>query len=143
MALYVVTGPPAAGKSTWVLGRATSQDVVVDYDRLACALTGTGVEGHDHAPAVQAVTKVARRAAIDQAVRWADRVDVYVIHSTPSETTMARYRRLGAQIVVIDPGRAVTLERCARERPRRMRTVATEWYDKRVTESVPVTSRQW
>jgi predicted kinase len=33
--LTVVIGPPAGGKSTWVLERAKPGDIVVDFDRLA------------------------------------------------------------------------------------------------------------
>ena len=40
--LYVVTGPPAAGKSAWIQARAKAADVVIDLDRIASALTGPG-----------------------------------------------------------------------------------------------------
>lgn len=65
--LTVVIGPPAGGKSTWVRERAKPGDIVIDFDLLACALTGPGGDPHDHTPAVAAVTKAARRAAIDAA----------------------------------------------------------------------------
>lgn len=101
--LYVVTGPPASGKSTWIRERAKSGDIVIDYDRLAVALTGEGADGHDHSPAVKAVTAKARGAAIGEALTHADRADVYIIHSSPGAATLARYRRLNAEIVIVDP----------------------------------------
>lgn len=128
MVLYVVIGPPAAGKSTWVLERAKPTDVVVDYDRLAVALTGRGGDMHDHAAPVIAVTKAVRAAAIEAALRQAHATDVYVIHSRPGQQRMAEYRALGAEVVTIDPGRDVVRERCKTERPRRMFAAIDEWY---------------
>lgn len=67
--LTVVIGPPAAGKSTWVLERAKPGDIVIDFDRLAVALSATGGDPHDHPPAVAAVTRAARTAAIEAAIK--------------------------------------------------------------------------
>lgn len=127
--LYVVIGPPTAGKTTWVLERATTNDVVIDDERLAVALAGRGVDGHNHTPAVKAVVKQARLAAIDTAIGHAHDVDVYVIHSRPGASTMARYRKLGAEIVVIDPGRSVVEARCKKERPWQMGIAVKAWYE--------------
>lgn len=152
MALIVVTGPPVSGKSTWVLAHATTRDIVIDFDRLATALTGDGAHGHDHAGPVHAVTRKARQAAIDAALGYAAQVDVYVIHSTPSRARLDHYRQLGARVVVIDPGRDVVMGRCKAGRPHRMQVAAARWYEQRVgvdpvaawDELAPgVTSRVW
>jgi len=126
--LTVVTGPPASGKSTWVLAHARPTDVVIDYDRLAVALSGPGGDPHDHPPTVTAVTRAARTAAIEAAIRQASTTDVYLIHTSPGAQRMAQYRQLGAQVVTIDPGRDVVRERCKTQRPRRMFAVIDEWY---------------
>ncbi len=126
--LTVVIGPPASGKSTWVKSQARPNDIVIDFDVMADALTGPSAPRHDHTPAVWAVTRAARRAAIKAAVGYADQTDVYIIHSTPAESTLARYRRQGARIVTVDPGRDVVMARCRRERPAAMLGVAGEWY---------------
>jgi hypothetical protein len=137
MALTVVIGPPAAGKSTWVLERAKPTDVVVDYDRLAVALTGTGGDLHDHAAPVVAVTKAVRAAAIEAALKQIHVTDVYVIHSNPGAQRMAEYRGMGAQIVTVDPGRDVVRQRCKSERPRRMFAAIDEWYRSRAEVQQP------
>lgn len=126
--IYIVTGPPAAGKSTWVLARARPVDIVIDYDRLAVALTGHGGDSHDHAPAVAAVTKAARTAAIQAAYRQANTTDVYIIHSSPGQQRIAEYQAIGAQIITIDPGRDVVRQRAKSERPARMFAVIDAWY---------------
>lgn len=127
--LYVVTGPPASGKSTWVRDRAEPGDIVIDFDALALTLSPHAPDQqHSHTPAVAAVTKAARQAAIDTALRHTNSTDVYIIHSSPGARALADYHRHGANIVTIDPGEHVVLERCKRERPRAMIKVAEQWY---------------
>lgn len=128
--LFLVVGPPAGGKSTWVKNHAQPGDIVVDSDALANTLSPHGSSSHDHSPAVKAVTKEVRRAAIDAAVAMHDDIDtdVYVIHSMPSEQMLRKYHRLGARIVVVDPGPQVVGKRAEAERPPRMRNVVDKWY---------------
>lgn len=135
--LYVVVGPPAAGKSTWVLEQARSMDVVIDYDRLAVALAGRGGDDHHHGPEVKAVTKAARTAAISEAMRQAGRVDVFLIHSNPGRHRLAEYAAAGARVVMVDPGRDVVLSRIGRERPRVMFRVVDEWYAANPVQGAP------
>jgi hypothetical protein len=126
--LTVVIGPPAGGKSTWVQEKAKPGDIVIDFDRLAVALTGPGGDPHDHAPAVAGVARAARNAAIEVAIKHAAQVDVYLIHSSPGQQRMAEYRAMGANVVTIDPGRDVVRQRAKGERPQRMFAVIDEWY---------------
>jgi len=150
--LTVVTGPPAAGKSTWVLDHAKPGDIVIDFDRLAVALSGNGGDPHDHPSAVVAVTRAARTAAIDVAIKQANVTDVYVIHSSPGQQRMAQYRILGAKLITVDPGRDVVRQRCKdHQRPVRMFAAIDDWYRQAKQHSatastlVPmmVASREW
>lgn len=134
MTLYVVLGPPAAGKSTWVGQQAKPGDITVDFDRLANTLSIANTSSHDHPPHIQFVTRIARRAAIDAAVRFRNLIDVYVIHSKPSEKMMRRYKSLGAEFVTIDPGEKIVLDRIRRERPAISGDeIAEIWYSKKET----------
>jgi hypothetical protein len=126
--LYVITGPPAAGKSTWVREHAEHGDIVIDYDRIAVALTTDDGNGHSHPDHIKTITRAARRAAIDTALPLADSHDVYLIHSTPGASTLTRYRSLGARIITIDPGRDIIADRIKTERPWQMQQVADQWY---------------
>lgn len=152
--LTVVIGPPAAGKSTWVLNHAGPADVVIDFDRIAQAVAGPGADGHDHAPAVAAVARAARTAALDAAIKQARTADVYVIHSSPGPARMDQYRALGARVVMVDPGRDIVRKQASGERPQRMYAAIDEWYqhrerlaqyvrDEPEQTAAMVTSRDW
>jgi hypothetical protein len=140
MTLYVITGPPAAGKSTWVREHATHGDIVIDYDLLANTLTVPDPTGsdHDHTAAVKAVAKAARKAAIDKALTLTDS-DTYLIHSTPSPTLLRYYRDRGAEIITVDPGIDVVMARARKERPWWMQPVIKRWYDDQAATTTTVT----
>ncbi|MFE0101176.1 hypothetical protein [Streptomyces sp. NPDC059009] len=128
MALYVVIGPPAAGKSTWVNERARSGDIVIDYDRIANALTAPGAAPHGHKRPLATVAFRAREGAITEALRHVKTHSVYIIHSVPKPQAMERYARHGAEVITVDPGRAVVEERCRAERPETYMDGVRRWY---------------
>ena len=125
--LYVITGPPASGKTTYAMARAKPSDIVIDYDRIAVALAGPGADSHGHDRVLKRVAHKARFAAIAEALDRLDETDVYLIHSMPAEHNMARYRSLDARVVTLDPGRQVVEARCRAERPQLLAVVG-KWY---------------
>lgn len=131
MALFVVIGPPAAGKSTWVQDHAKPGDVIIDYDRIAVALQPDGVPDHGHKRPIATVAYQAREAAIREAVRHTESRNVYIIHSVPRPPVMAKYKAQGAEIVTVDPGRDVVMARCRRERSSDALAVVERWYRSR------------
>ncbi|MFF5784197.1 hypothetical protein ACFY8P_04410 [Streptomyces sp. NPDC012693] len=144
--LYVVTGPPAAGKSSWIQARATARDIVIDLDRITVALTGPGAPQWNHDPIAQRVAQRARYAAIDEACRHLDKVDVYLIHTLPSVKWLARYKRLDAEVIAVDPGETVVMKRIEAMRSPTMQAVATKWYRQRARlprPAMPQASREW
>lgn len=143
--LTVVTGPPAAGKSTWVTAHAKPGDIVIDYDRVARALTAEGADTHHHGRHLKRVTYRAWWAAIREALPLADRCDVYVIHTAPNTEALARYRRHGARMVAVDPGRDTVMDRIAAQRPTVARQAAERWYTETPASDVTVAppSRRW
>lgn len=126
--LYVITGPPAAGKSSWITARARTTDIVIDLDRIALALAGPGAPAWQHDPTLLKIAHRARFAAIDEAVKHRDQVDIYLIHTMPSAKALARYRRWTAQIITVDPGRDIVMQRVRDMRDPAMTGVATRWY---------------
>lgn len=122
----VVTGPPAAGKTTHVREHAQDGDVIIDFDLIANALSGKAADNHEHAAHVQTVAKAARQAAIDAAIKTSARV--WLIHAMPSAKQQVEYSARGAEIVTIDPGKDVVMRRIKAERPERMAKAAGQWY---------------
>lgn len=146
--LYVITGPPAAGKSTWITARAKPTDIVIDLDLITQALTGPGAPGWNHDPIASRVALRARYAAIDEALKHLDQVDVYLIHTMPSPKWLARYRRHGAEVIAVDPGRDIVMQRIAEMRAPGLQAVATRWYTQRTKRTRDATtthqpSRAW
>jgi len=129
--LYVVTGPPAAGKSSWIEARARPTDVVIDLDRITAALSGPGAPSWTQDGIALKVAHRARYAAIDEALKHLDDTDVYLIHTMPSAKWLARYRRHGAEIIAVDPGRDIVMQRIQDMRAPALQGVATRWYAQR------------
>lgn len=128
MALTVITGPPASGKTTWVQAHAQPGDIVIDFDAIAQALTIDG-DTHDHPRHVKHVAWAARQAAITEAITLARRCNVWIIDSLPRSGTLAHYHRAGARVITIDPGRPTVMARCRAQRTPAAVAAAQRWYD--------------
>ena len=139
----IITGPPAAGKSTYIAEHAYPTDVVIDLDRIAQALMpppatngGTpladgGAPHQQGYPAhVRHIAIGARQAAISRATRLRENVGIWIIHSVPTPDQLEEYKRMGWQIIPIDPGEHIVRERIANQRASSMHDVADRWYDK-------------
>jgi len=144
--LYVITGPPAAGKSSWIQAHATARDIVIDLDLITRALSGPGAPQWNQDPTILRVAHRARYAAMDEAFTLRDKVDVYLIHTMPSRKALAKYKRLDARIVTVDPGQDIVMQRIDAMRDPDMKRVATRWYNSRPQRSqgaMPQASRTW
>ncbi|MFJ8791408.1 AAA family ATPase [Streptomyces sp. NPDC102462] len=144
--LFVITGPPAAGKSSWIEAHAKPADIVIDLDRITGALTGPGAPAWSQHPLHLRVAHRARYAAMDEAFQLLDQLDVYLIHTMPNTRAMAKYKRLKARIVVVDPGREIVMQRIKAMRAPEMERVATRWYNARrrlPQQAMPQASRSW
>lgn len=142
MSLIVITGPPCAGKTHWVMEKAGPQDIVIDFDRLAVALAGPGADSHQHPKHLRDVTFRARQGAILAGLQLARRATVYLIHAQPNARAMASYQQAGATVVTLDPGRDVVEARCRELRSPGTLAVVGKWYaarDQQLAESPPVT----
>lgn len=141
--LTVITGPPCSGKTTWAMANAGRADVVIDLDRMAVAMAGTDADPQRHDPVVYRIAQRARWAAIQEALRYVDKADVYIVHTQPTAQARARYEQAGARIITLDPGRDVTLDRCKRERGPEALRVAEAWYAEHAGTGQGQVSRAW
>lgn len=126
----VVTGPPGAGKSTYVAEHAADTDVVIDLDRLAEALrpAGRDFDAWDYPAHVRHVAIGARTEAIKRASNLHEQVGVWFLHSLPTVEQLDSYRARGWSVVTVDPGREVVLAR-AESRPAASYAAARAYYD--------------
>lgn len=137
MGLIVITGPPAAGKTTYVAEHAKPGDIRIDLDHIANALAGEPIGNHDHAAHILTVAKAARQAAIDAAIK--QDCTVWLIHTNPTPKQLDDYQAQGATIHTIDPGKDVVMKRCKTQRPKGSLIAAAQWYD---VKSKPATKKK-
>jgi hypothetical protein len=144
--LYVVTGPPGAGKSSYIKAHAKPQDIVIDLDLMALAMAGPGADHHNHSETLLKVVHRARFAAIREAEQHIDTTDVYVINTLPTAKAKTQYKRLKARIITVDPGQDIVMQRIEDMRQPAMKAVATKWYRAhrgRSHSAMPQASRDW
>ena len=133
--ITVVTGPPAAGKSTYVNDNAPAGALRVDFDAIAQALTTGEPDPHDHPEPIRRATHVARDAVIEHALDDPG-VDVWIIHSSPTQEQLEKYEEAGAEFVTIDPGIEAVLEQAQQDcRPDWTEAAIRDWYEKNGAES--------
>ena len=111
--LTVVSGPPCGGKSTFVRENAQPNDIIIDMDRIALALSHESITNHDYPAHIRAVARSAREGARKKALEYAQgdrRINVWLIETSPSPANIEFYRILGARFVLQSPG----LEECLR-----------------------------
>lgn len=135
--IVVVTGPPCGGKSTYIKDRAKSGDVIIDMDRIALALTTDDTASHSYSSEVRWIAMQARKAAVKEALfQFASRrgPTAWIIHTDPTADERSQYRLRNAQIVEINPGKDVCLERL-KSRPEVnqpiARKVISDYFEKR------------
>jgi hypothetical protein len=127
--VVVVIGPPASGKTTFVLEHAGPNDLTIDLDALARALMPVQpTSSHSYPQHVRDAAIAARKGAIDRALHRAYGCTIWLIHSQPSAEQMHEYMAYRYQVVTIDPGREIVEARCRVERPPSMIQHAARWY---------------
>jgi hypothetical protein len=127
--IVVVIGPPAAGKSTYVIEHARPSDIVIDMDAIARALMPIQPDAtHTYPDHVRHVAIKSRQAAVHAATRLKERVTVWLIHAIPRPDDLADYKRFGWQVVTVDPGREVVEARARTMRPAMMQPHVARWY---------------
>lgn len=129
MTLYVITGPPCGGKSTYVRERARPGDFVVDLDRLALAITSDDTAHHEYPPHIRSAAVIIRKQAVALALVAARTYDAYVIHAKPSASSRSTYKRHRAVFIHKSAPLHVLLARARAERPEWVLPMIRSWFD--------------
>ena len=128
MTLFVITGPPCSGKSTYAKENATPKDLVVDLDRIALAVAAEGTEHHSYPLAIRNTARLMRQAAIPAAISHSKRHDAYVIDSKPTTKARSVYRKHSAVFIPMTAPFNVLVERIRAERPDWVMQTLHKWY---------------
>lgn len=112
--VYLVTGLPCSGKTTYVAEHATRRAVVIDYDAIAVALGSP--DSHDHPKSLVPYILHARDALLTRIADKRPTTDVWIITTTPRPNEVA----LADEIIHLDTDAATCKARAlAAGRPAR------------------------
>lgn len=141
--IVLVTGPPCAGKTTYVQHQAGHGDLVLDLDQIARDLGSTRYWHHERAITTQA-NAIMRREVLRLAARRSGRA--WIIRCVPdgrTRTGLARLVRADQVIVLLPPG--PTLVRRARERPEPLATITAinEWLSRYTAGPMDTVIKTW
>lgn len=123
--VYIVYGPPLAGKAAWVDDRAWVGDLIIDMDSLYEALTGLPRYNKPNTVLLNVLS--VRDQLIDQVkTRYGRWDNAYIIGGYPDKYLRdALAKELGAELVFIDSDRNDCIARLANDAYRRRHK--TEW----------------
>ena len=124
--IHIISGPPCAGKSTYVKENAKDGDLRIDYDLIAQALGA--MNSHAAEGTIKKAAFDAREGAIQTALKNPE-AESWIIHTTPSEEHIKLYEEAGADFIALDPGYDVCMERARQdERPQQTIDGIDKWY---------------
>ena len=126
--IVAVTGPPCAGKSTFIHERAQPGDLVVEFDRINMALSPVG--DHDHHDQVKPFVHAAQTAVLNRLKMASDVERAWLSALAPTNKQRRRYlinddTRL--LVLMLDPEIAHDRAGWA-ERPQAWHDLIDDWY---------------
>lgn len=129
--LHIITGPPCAGKTTYIQTHAQPGDIRIDYDHIANTIAGQPEDNHTHGSLAHTTTRAARTAAINHLLNHHDGHNVWIIDTRPTTQRLKQYKAQGAKIHHIDPGKQTVMRRCKTQRPPNVLKAAALYYSHR------------
>ena len=124
--LVIVTGPPCAGKTTYVSEHAQPGDIIIDFDAMAAAFGAPGRQ-HEYSAAMRDITQYARGAAIKMAIGWHRRgARVWITECEPPPARWQQYAQAGARHVPLAAGPAEIHRRIDAGRPASYHAIADD-----------------
>jgi uncharacterized protein len=123
--LYIVTGAPCSGKTTYVQEHKQDTDVVIDLDFLAQALGSKDL--YEHPRAIKATALSARKQAIKTCIE--NNFNAWVVDTKPSKESIETYKQAKAEFIALDIDEETCLQRCEQEnRPQQTREAIEQYF---------------
>jgi tRNA uridine 5-carbamoylmethylation protein Kti12 len=129
--IWIVTGPPCSGKSTYIKGQAKRDDVIIDMDRIALAISPEDTRPFEYNDKIRAIARSGRAAMVKESIARAQGeryTNVWIIHTDPTPDQRMSYRAANARFIDLDPGKDVCLERL-KSRPEQNQAIAKQVID--------------
>lgn len=118
--IYIISGAPCSGKSTWIKNNAKPGSIVIDLDRIALALTTEDTSHHNYSDSIRSLAVTVRTTAVATALKFSQHLDIHIIDTMPTDKSRAMYQRLNAKWIQLDPGKTVVTQRIKQERPKHL-----------------------
>ena len=131
--INVIAGAPGSGKSTYVKNKAEKYDIVIDLDKIAESFTYNEESGHMQSAAIRSVAIAARTGAVKRAIaihQSKPELQIWIVNADPSNEDLEAYKFLKANIVTLNPGKEVCLERIKGKRPDSFTQLVDAWFAK-------------
>lgn len=139
--IHVVTGPPSAGKTTFVDDNRQPGDMVLDFDALAQAICPGSTPRTRRTALLTEAAQAGWRGVYGRLVRAGQPATIWIIKAVPWSAKhpgqLDEWIALDYQIHVIDPGADTVFTRMESEhRPEQARLAARRWYSLHVTQQL-------
>jgi|Laugrespbdmm15sd_2_1035082.scaffolds.fasta_scaffold19305_2 hypothetical protein len=131
--INIIAGAPGSGKSTYVKDKASKYDIVIDLDKMAESFTYNEESGHMQSAEIRSVAIAARTSAVKRAIaihHSKPDLQIWIVNADPSKEDIEAYRLLKAQIVTLNPGKDVCLQRIKGTRPDSFVQLVDAWFAK-------------
>lgn len=130
----IVTGPPGAGKTTWVRENMKAGEIVIDLDSIKCALFGNN-DYHAQAEGIVPMLRIIRDALYRGIAQGKNCQKCYVITTECDRKKLENLqKRLNASLKVMDISRDECRKRIENDPSRQDKELfyrlADEWYEK-------------
>ncbi len=129
--VYIVYGPPCAGKNTWVKENSDPDDLIVDIDRLYAAIRCESCGAFEKPNAIKNNAFALRDVLFDNIkTRYGRWQNAYIIGGYPLKAERERLEtRLSATSIFIDTPKEICLER-AKDKPSEWKGYVLDWFER-------------
>lgn len=130
-AVYIVYGPPCAGKNTWVKENSDPDDLIVDIDRLYAAIRCERCDQFDKPSAIKNNAFALRDTLFDNIrTRYGRWQNAYIIGGFPNKAERERLEaKLSASSIFINTPKEICLER-AKTKPSEWKSYIHNWFER-------------